>query len=38
MLGTKNVELQSVLDYLKAQPDKVDVDEAIAATHPLYNQ
>ncbi len=38
MLRTKNVELESVLEYLKAQPEKVDVDEAIMATHPLYNQ
>ena len=38
MLKMKNVELQSVLDYLKAQPEKVDVDEAVSATYPLYNQ
>ena len=27
-----------MLDYLRAQPDKIDVDEAVSATTPLYNQ
>ena len=37
MLRTKNVELQSMVDYLKTQPE-VDVDEAVKATTPLYDQ
>lgn len=36
-LRTKNVELQSMVDYLKTQPE-VDVDEAVKATTPLYDQ
>lgn len=38
MLKTKNTELQSVLDYLRSQPDTVDVDETVDATTPLYRQ
>ena len=38
MLQSKNAELESVLDYLRAQPEEVDVDEAVQATNPLYNQ
>ena len=38
MLQSKNVELESVLDYLRAQPEEIDVDEAVQATNPLYNQ
>ena len=38
MLQSKNVELESVLDYLRAQPEDIDVDEAVQATNPLYNQ
>ena len=28
----------SLLDYLRAQPETVDVDDAVMATNPLYNQ
>ena len=38
MLQSKNAELESVLDYLRAQPEEIDVDEAVQATNPLYNQ
>ena len=38
VLQTKNAELESVLDYLRAQPDEIDVDEAVQATSPLHNQ
>ena len=38
MLISKNTELKHVLEYLRAQPDKVNADEAVAATSPLYNQ
>ena len=38
VLRTKNAELESVLDYLRAQPDEIDVDDAVQATNPLYNQ
>ena len=38
MLQSKNAELESVLDYLCAQPEEIDVDEAVQATNPLYNQ
>ena len=38
MLNSKNAELESVLDYLRAQPETIDVDEAVTATNPLYNQ
>ena len=38
MLQSKNIELESVLDYLRAQPEEIDVDEAVQATNPLYNQ
>ena len=38
LLSSKNAELESMLDYLRAQPDKIDVDDAVSATSPLYNQ
>ena len=38
MLQSKNTELLSVLDYLRAQPENVDVDGAVSATSPLFNQ
>ena len=38
MLRSKNAELESILDYLRSQPDKVDADSAVAATNPLYEQ
>ncbi len=37
-LQSKNAEIESMLEYLKAQPEKVDVDDAVQATSPLYNQ
>lgn len=37
-LREKNTELESVLEYLRSQPDKVDVDESVVATNKLYNQ
>ena len=37
-LQSKNAELESMLEYLRAQPDQVAVDEAVQATNPLYNQ
>jgi hypothetical protein len=38
LLRSKNAELESMLDYLRAQPEKIDVDEAVTATSPIYNQ
>lgn len=37
-LHSKNAELESMLDYLRAQPEKIDIDEAVTATSPIYNQ
>ena len=34
----KNAQLESLLEYLRAQPDDVNVDEAVSATTPLYEQ
>ena len=34
----KNAQLESLLEYLKAQPDDVNIDEAVAAATPLYEQ
>ncbi|XP_064397576.1 tumor susceptibility gene 101 protein-like [Halichondria panicea] len=38
LLRNKKAELMSLLDYLRAQPETVDVDDAVMATNPLYNQ
>ena len=34
----KNAQLESLLEYLRAQPDDVNVDEAVSTTTPLYEQ
>ena len=38
LLRSKNAELESMLDYLRAQPETIDVDEAVTATSLIYNQ
>ena len=30
--------MKSIIEYLGSQPDKINVDEAVAATNPVYNQ
>lgn len=30
--------MESIIEYLGSQPDKINVDEAVAATNPVYNQ
>jgi chromosome segregation ATPase len=38
VMKDKNAQLESLLEYLRAQPDDVNVDEAVSATTPLYEQ
>lgn len=38
VLQDKNTELESLLEYLRSQPDDINIDEAVMATTPLYEQ
>ena len=37
-LQSKNTELESLLEYLRAHPNVINVDEAVMATTPIYEQ
>jgi ESCRT-I complex subunit TSG101 len=38
VMKDKNAQLESLLEYLRAQPDDVNIDDAVSATTPLYEQ